>query len=460
MTLFPSHRMDLIIKYLYFSRSHLTPVEGLFQGEKVYEELYKYHIEKRTKGKENATPEEKQEGLESKNSVDCYIKRAQDLKDSMSTHGFLPKWTVKMYECGAPLNGAHRIACAESLGIPTIIERVRGRGLTWDIDEIFPKGKYIYLRNLVLHEWVRQNEEECAFVVSWNSKQESEILNFFKDKKINIIDSGFAWSHFDPDKKNLYDLLLNIYAPETESFYSVLKEKAQKLCEQENLCVKYYLIEKPGEQIIYEMDQSKYDLRFRLRESGFSGKLKNLVHASSIPLDNLLCASTFYNPTNLLRFINLICREGRPSLKLDRWLASLEGILEKYDLYPEDICIVGSSVLDTFGIRESTDIDIIVKSEKRKNLTSGNMVLGEKIDLARKGYHRISKNVKIHNPARAEQEDDLIIDDPQLHFRYKLYKFAHPQIVIDRKKEQGRPKDLKDVELAEKALRNVPFIDM
>jgi hypothetical protein len=110
---------------------------------------------------------------------------------------------------------------------------------------------------------------------------------------------------------------------------------------------------------------------------------------------------------------------------------------------------VGSAVLEAIGLREATDIDCVIATDVRaSHFHQGVVVLGDSVDLVTAGYHR-----------RADGgmtiDDGRLVVDPQHHFLYRGLKFANPELVIDRKRQHGRPKDLADVSLWEQRARQV-----
>jgi hypothetical protein len=105
----------------------------------------------------------------------------------------------------------------------------------------------------------------------------------------------------------------------------------------------------------------------------------------------------------------------------------------------EDVCIVGSSSMDVFGIRKSTDLDFILSSKVRDGLYNDDVnILTNSIDLVSKGYLRL---------ADKDVTDDIVINNPQYHFIYKGFKFIDVLLVKKRKEIQCREKDVRDVEL-------------
>jgi len=120
--------------------------------------------------------------------------------------------------------------------------------------------------------------------------------------------------------------------------------------------------------------------------------------------------------------------------------------VDKEGIRIDDCCVVGSSPLEIFGIRKSTDIDIIIDPFVRRNLFHDDVVnLSNNVDIVCKGYHRSQEKEKIFS-------DEQIIHDVDKHFYFRGLKFANLEIVRDRKNWHKRPKDLKDVRLIDRFL--------
>ena len=453
MNLFPSHRLDLIIKYLYFKRPDLVAFKG-DETVNIYERMYKQHIMQRTGAQEKATSKEKDLGLKDKTSIEDYITRAEELKSSMLKEGFKKEHEVSVYECGAPLNGAHRIACAKALGIDPVYKVVKGKGLKWDFYEL---SGFLDMDCMlaIMHEWARLNSHRSTFLVSWNPAQEEQLFKELDKKNINVVYSGYAHTLLEGEE-GLRDLAFRLYAPEEAVFKHVIEEKAKDLIREgnSNIAIKCYLLEDrdPKINILDYADDFKEELRAKIKGRSIPSNNKNGIHMASNVNDNLWAAGVFLNRTSILRTFLMYNTRTLPSETLNKWLVKLSKVLRDSGINREDVCIVGSSVLDGFGLRESTDIDLIVHSKLRPKFGDGNSKLDTFVDIARTGYHKIHKDIRLH---RSAQKDDYLIEDPNLHYRYWGFKFAHPNVCIDRKREQGRPKDLKDVKAMDALLKKM-----
>ncbi len=115
----------------------------------------------------------------------------------------------------------------------------------------------------------------------------------------------------------------------------------------------------------------------------------------------------------------------------------------------EEVCIVGSSVMDIFGIRESHDLDFIVSyeyssqfSEKAEKVTdSGNI-------------EKVNKNW-LRNDKKTVFSDDEIITNEDLYFIYQGFKVAKLPLLVYKKTILQREKDLLDLELIQATISSI-----
>ena len=105
-----------------------------------------------------------------------------------------------------------------------------------------------------------------------------------------------------------------------------------------------------------------------------------------------------------------------------------------------EICVVGSSILTIYGIRENHDVDFVMTSKYRERFASSGVVpFSEFVEMVSQNWAR-SKN-------RKTISDDELIENPKYHFTYYGIKFATLPLLLERKEWQGREKDIRDVEL-------------
>lgn len=118
------------------------------------------------------------------------------------------------------------------------------------------------------------------------------------------------------------------------------------------------------------------------------------------------------------------------------------------------VCVVSGAVLEACGIRESSDIDIILDGAARRKFgADGIKNIAPGIDLAAAGYHRTAGAAGV-----AALTDDEIIGDPRHHFTMLGVRFAGLPLVVETKRNGGRSKDAADKALLDRR-HNVDLVD-
>lgn len=123
--------------------------------------------------------------------------------------------------------------------------------------------------------------------------------------------------------------------------------------------------------------------------------------------------------------------------RLDAMLPLLQSWCDKEKIALDKICIVGSSVLSCYGIRENHDIDLVMTSDIRNRYGNGTAALLDGIELVSENWAR-SRFYEVI-------PDDELIANSNLHFIYQGFKFANLDLLFERKLWQRRDKDCEDI---------------
>ena len=108
--------------------------------------------------------------------------------------------------------------------------------------------------------------------------------------------------------------------------------------------------------------------------------------------------------------------------------------------------VIGSGLLDAWGLRQSHDIDFVVSARLFKELrASGQYVVEEKYD----SEMLVSGDIEIWSDWKSDVSFDTLI---QSAVEVDGVRFAHPDIIIKRKTERGSEKDLNDIRLLKEYL--------
>jgi hypothetical protein len=134
-----------------------------------------------------------------------------------------------------------------------------------------------------------------------------------------------------------------------------------------------------------------------------------------------------------------------------KYIDQLPDILNRYGLSPGDICIVGSSVLSAFGLRENHDLDFVIEPRKRqlllkqykdvlKIMSWGLICFNENIEAVYNQYNIIGIS------------DSEIVNNAKYNILFNGWKIARIELVLAKKAKRGRKKDTIDLDNAEEFL--------
>lgn len=427
-------RFDLAIKYLFFKAIDTG------YNYQFYENLYKKHVYQRTRGIE---PPDLLTQEQYKNSVDSYVEKAEELYFSMKENGFLPSSKIPISPTGGLLNGAHRLACAAYLGIQdlscTLLET---DSPLWNFDCLEEYGEEEQLA--VLRGYLELHGENSTIGILFNPSflYLSEIETMLRNEGFDII--WIQDMNLESNNERIFhDLLFDIYSNDVSDFkngFDHIHRKIEKLSGFSS-SLKIVVLNHNSEDIYERSDESKEKIRLELNRYIPEKDYITIHMASSKGEKN-------YMKQILLGYKNLYYLKQRLFLddrsEMSTWLTYFNKVLGEYGIQKEDCIVVGSSPLEIFGVRKSTDIDFTVTSSiRRKYFDEGITHISADLDVVTEWYSR----------AYVEEEkldDDMLVHDERYFFYFRGFKFAVPKIVYDRKKWQGRLKDLRDVEIMDK----------
>ena len=402
-SLLTSNRLDLIFKLLYLEKRNVVPFHA--------KELYLSHIDAFTLGR-FVEP-----GNETKNSPLKFLEEFDKIVKSIEKFGFNPNLSTVPIACnGTILNGSHRVAASIHLEKNVVIletdkvpvkydhEFFRSRGVADAyLDEVVTKYVNVTDGNFVAIVWPKCNINEKI------------IKKYFKNLT--------AYKEIKLDYEEFHKLIIHIYREQTwigdsQNGYAGAKDKAN-LCYAENNFIKVIVFQEQSLEIVNS-------LKINFRDEMQLGK--NSIHITDEKLETEDLANLFFN----LNTINFI-KEAR----FDFWDSSIKKINEvknfiKQNNWEVDKLVVdGGTVLESYGIRKSQDIDYISVSGTNSNDTG-----------------RIQSH---HNELKYHAEDlNTLIFNPIYYFSFFGLKLLTLNQVLKMKKNRAELKDIKDIELIEK----------
>ena len=108
--------------------------------------------------------------------------------------------------------------------------------------------------------------------------------------------------------------------------------------------------------------------------------------------------------------------------------------------------VIGSGLLDAWGLRQSHDIDFVVSASLFEELrASGKYSVEKKYD----GEVLVFEDIEIWRHWKSDITFDTL---NQSAVEVDGVRFAHPDIIIKRKTERGSEKDLNDIRLLKEYL--------
>jgi hypothetical protein len=428
---FTKDRLDLVVKYFLFQEIHT----GLLTQNTA--ELYEKHLLKRTGLCE---PTDLFGQSSKKNGLSAHLDMCQHLYASMKTCGFLKDFAVPVV--GRRIgNGAHRLACSLVLGRQPKLKLLLGAnaakaksikswGFEWFRENGFTEGEI----NKLLGGFSRIHKNRTGVFVLYAPAKEkwAEIQEFIS---CNFESVGFT-DVIVGERAAFRELILDMY--QDLKVDGVIHRKADLLSNHETMLrvVVVHNMNQSSRAFNQKMTVMKAQIR-QIASEVIDPDLYLTIHAGSSVEENDYLTNLFFNRNNMSC---LAQRKSTFSDEMTDWLNELLATLKRHDIPLSSCCVVGSSSMEIFNIRKSTDIDIVVLSEIRKKFkVPGPVPLSENVDIVSTGYPRVEAGVVI--------SDDELVENSDYHFYVRGIKFSNLNVVYDRKKVSRRDKDLKDVTL-------------
>lgn len=434
-------RLDIVVKYLYIK----SKIENTnFQH---YKELYIRHILKRTGGNQyiyeykNGIPV----AVSKKISIQDYLHYFDELIESFQTKGFKSEYFIPVsIKNNILLDGAHRAACSIFFNLKPYIVNESRSGRSWDYNWFNENGFNKDELNEIINTYYKLKNDNTFSCILWGplKKQWDNIEKEISSEHKIIMARNFTFT-----ERTFEAIVHDIYS---EEFGTNLPDKInKKIAYLKNypLELRFLLIHVNRPEYINQNKQRKVcrqilEMKEYIRDRCNDIVEKNkfiTIHASDNKEHTEHMKNIFLNRNNI-NYIKLR-RNNIYRNQFLKWLTEFENVLKGFDISKEECCIVGSGPLEVIGIRNSTDIDFILISEKREVMFDNkSKSLSKNVDLVHKGYHEYNNFV---NPI----SDDEIIKNPKYHFHFRGFKFANINIIRDRKDNHRRPKDLLDVQL-------------
>lgn len=429
-------RLDIIVRYLLFKD---LVYDNLSNAHK---SLYCRTILTRTGGEEKADSFSNIEKL----GVEEHINQAKILLNSIKEKGFFPENYVPIAEDYGLYDGAHRIASALALDKNIWVrfcgkKGVRNMGFSWFSENGFSlEDKVRILRGYAdIHS-------ECGIYVLYGTCAEKwPYIEHQINKQLTIV--GKVDLDFKHDYIAFENLIHEIYQDYSEG--GTIADKIH-LLKFSDMIIRIILVmtEHDGQDIYKVIRETKKEIRDYL-DADYPKDAFVTLHASDTLKEFGELKQVVLSVNNLRYFHKRMVSNVRA--EFITWIEAFKKFTKEHNIDINDTCIVGSSPLEVVGIRNSTDIDIVVSSEMRTVYGDGVNHLTDTLDIVTRNYVRNNSGVII--------TDDQLIHDDNCHFMFMGCKFANIDYVLLRKSSSEREKDIIDVKLMQVYNNYVKWFD-
>lgn len=422
--LITSKRLDVVVRYLYFRDMKYGNIKEEIKS------LYCRMIFCRTAGIEPVGAFSSGE----KSGIDDYLCDAKDIFHSIRENGFLKEKYIPVNSDGFLLNGAHRLSASLALGKEVYIKQCGDAEYTWDYSW-FCQNNFSTEDKIRILRGFTDLYENCGIILLWGPvKDKWDFISQIVKEKLDVV--GEVDLDFQNDIVCFQNVIYEIYGNYDKDSIIGRKIDILKLAE---LSIRVIVVsdeqnikENLYETIIGIKKKIRKVMHFESNEQAFA-----TLHAS----DN---REEFLHLKETLLSVNNIKYMGRIPQKVMRrefcdWISEFKLFMRNKHFRLNEACIVGSSPLEVLGIRNSTDIDIVVSSRIRNIYGDGVTHLSDNLDLCTRNYVRGQDGVLI--------SDEQLLEDDSYYFKWYDCRFVNMELVQYRKSWQARNKDKMDVKL-------------
>ena len=418
--LLTSERIDVIVRYLFFN-DLMNDIEN-----KEHLSLFSRFTMARTYGHEAP-------GYFSgagKNSVQEFVDKGKALCRSIKEEGFKGERFIPLGNNRRPYDGLHRLAAAIAAGEKVYVHDYSNRdAFTCDMKWFREQGFSFEDRLKIVRGFADVYPGKCGMFVLYApysnlwEYMEGQISQHFK-----VVET-FDF-HYEDNYIAFENVLRQIYWDWNQ--YSEWLTRKLEMLSLAPLMYRVIVVsdEKGNEDFYGEMAR----LKKQLRESLFAdidGRVPIQLHSSDNEDEFNHLKKIFLSDNQYkwdMRKTNQYYRGWFLGAleKLKQWCAS-----QKIPL--DDVCVVGSGVMELYGLREARNINFVIKDADLSILDA---------DLEQKNDYAYLENGSLLS-------NDILISDPTYHTVFSDLKFCNPEFVYRRKKMLNREKDQWDLKRLE-----------
>ncbi len=372
-----------------------------------------------------------------KATVDVFIEEFKKLIDSMKVSDFEQRKYIPIVSGNRIiLDGQHRIAAAAALEKNIYVKYypdLKGYGNGFGFEWFEKNGFCTEDMQRILYAY-GNCYKECGIFLFFGT-QEHNWDYFLAQIRKNCTVVGYVDLDFKHDYVGFENIIRDMYwDPLWLNTQIHLKSKLLKMAP---LKMRVVLVSNQDNRNL-DIYKTIRDTKLLLRES-VSEELEVLsgavTHATDSYEEYLWVRELILSVNTYKNMSRIVSRNFRASFieKLDKY----RKLLYDNGVKPVDAMIVGSSILEVFGLRETNDIDFIVDSKGRTVLGNDSKRLDQDIELCRKDSVVIENDVVL--------PDDVLVSNENLHIQFYGLKFINLEILKSKKIHDGRIKDIEDV---------------
>jgi hypothetical protein len=418
-----SKRMDITVRYLLF-KDFINRID-----RPEHKSLYSRCVLARSGGKEAALFH----SGDGKDGVRNYIEKAKELCESISENGFLPEHYIPVSECGATLDGLHRIAAAIVTGNPVMVREYHNSQPLYCDFSIFERtgfGTEDKIR--VLRALADICPDDCAVAVLF-----APVFEMWKFIESKFEEQFTIVGRIDLDFSGNYVAFENILHElyNDGAFCNQLIYRKINVLKMSPLQMRLLLLSgegfKDAEIPFFERMKT---LKTRIRESMFFDTMEVpvVLHTPDNINESILIKNILLSVNNLRHARRRFTQ--RYTKKFIDMLNEFKSWCYTRGIPVADTCIVGGAVMNVFGIKEADDIDFILMPEHRAKLTGDDSCkISDTLDIA-------GKNRNIFFDGNVISDKTIITDD-NMHFWFYGCKFLDLDLLHKRKQLSERQKD-------------------
>lgn len=401
-------RFDIFAKYIYAKyRKNSVPEDWA-------EKVYLAHIKVFNGFVENDNS--------NKIGSDSFINEFNALLDSISANGFDPKTSIIPVDSdGVIIDGAHRVAASLLSGADVQISKLKTHAPSYNYEYFLKNGLSKDFCDHIALEYC--NYEKNVFVpLVWPAAKgkDDDIKNIFRKygdifyaKEMMLSDQGavsfIRQIYYDEPWLGTYN----------DGFAGARKKKYGCFCG--NGPVRVYIIKSN----LNDMLKAKSEIRELFSIGNHS------IHINDTREEALMIANLVLNK-NSIHFLNYsrITAFTKFTMLVDNFTKAISTTPQ----VPVDCCLVGSSVMAAYGLRDIRDLDCVCLADYGIKNLDGEIEL------------------KTELPSTYGTELSELIHNPQNHFYCDRMKYAAIQLLYKHKKTRNSSIDSSDIELIDRVI--------